>query len=168
MDITINSIILNGVSNSSQALAAPTTVDFARLLGLRFPLAFNTVPADTYSSATFVLAKPVISYLDMTQNPPALTTMDGTLPATTYLLTVNFPTRMVVGSNGLAGLKMEFDIRKSLVVSGGQITGAVNPVIYIKATQASDPDAQVTDLTGGLVSVNAGPHLSCRAPMVIS
>ncbi len=155
LDLTINSITLNGQSNSPQVISTPTTVDFARLLGLRSPLAFNSVPADTYSSVTFVLANPVISYVGMTQNPPALNTINGTLPQSPYTLTVNFPTPMVVGSNGLAGLKMEFDIRQSLAVNGsGQITGAVNPVIYIKATKASDPDGQVTDLTGGLVSVN--------------
>ncbi len=153
LDITINSITLNGKNNSPQAISAPATVDFARLLGLRSPLAFNSVPADTYSSATFVLANPVISWVDMSQNPPVVTPMPGTLPQSPYTMTVNFPTPMVVGSKGLAGLKMEFDIRQSLAVSNGQISGAVNPVIYIKATKASDPDGQVTDLTGGLVSV---------------
>jgi hypothetical protein len=157
LDLTINSITLNGQNNSPQVIPAPTTVDFARLLGLRSPLAFSSVPADTYSSATFVLANPVISYVDMSQNPPVVTTINGTLPQSPYTMTVNFPTPMVVRSNGLAGLKMEFDIRQSLAVNGsGQITGAVNPVIYIKATKASNPDGQVTDLTGGLVSVNTG------------
>ena len=156
-EVTLNSITLNGASNSPQLLAQPETVDFARLVGLRSPLAFNSVPADTYSSATFVLASPVISYVDMTQNPPALNTINGALPTSpTYSMTVNFPTPMVVSSNGLAGLRMEMDIRQSVAVDGsGQVTGAVNPVIYIKATKASDPDGQVTDLMGGLVSVNA-------------
>jgi len=88
-----------------------------------------------------------------------VTPMNGTLPQSPYTLTVKFPTPMVVGSNGLAGLKVEFDIRQSLAVNGsGQITGAVNPVIYIKATKASDPDGRVTDLTGGLVSVNTATN----------
>ncbi len=155
--VTLNSITLNGASNSPQLLAQPETVDFARLVGLRSPLAFNSVPADTYTSATFVLASPVISYVDMTQNPPALNTINGTLPTSpTYSMTVNFPTPMVAASNGLAGLRMEMDIRQSVAVDGsGQVTGTVNPVIYVKATKASDPDGQVTDLMGGLVSVNA-------------
>ncbi len=154
-DITINSITLNGQNNSPQALSTPTTVDFARLLGLRSPLAFDSVPADTYASATFVLANPVISYVDLTQNPPALNSINGALPQSPYALTVNFPTPMVVESKGLAGLKMEFDIRQSLAVdNNGQVTGAVDPVIYIKATKASDPDGEITDLTGGLVSVD--------------
>jgi hypothetical protein len=63
---------------------------------------------------------------------------------------------MVVGANGLAGLKMDFDIRQSVAVDGnGNVTGSVNPTIYVKAVQASDTDAQVTDLAGGLTSVNA-------------
>jgi hypothetical protein len=154
--LTINSITLNGQNNSPQVISTPTTVDFARLLGLRSPLAFNSVQADTYSSATFVLTAPVISYVDMTQVPPALNTINGTLPQSTYTMTVNLPTPMVVGSNGLAGLKVEMDIRQSVAVNGsGQVTGVVNPALYIKATKASDPDGQITDLMGGLVSVNA-------------
>ncbi len=156
LNVTINSITLNGVNNSPEVVSTPTTVDFARLIGLRSPLAFNSVPPDTYSSATFVLASPVvISYVDMTQNPPALSTINGTLPQSpTYSMTVTFPAPMVVGSNGLAGLKMDFDIRQSLPVNCTQAACAVTPVIYIKATKASDPDGRVTDLTSGLISVD--------------
>jgi Domain of unknown function (DUF4382) len=159
-DVTINSITLTGSSNSSQVLSTATTVDFARLLGLRSPLAFNSVPADTYTSATFSLSNPVISYVDMSTTPPTLSTINGTFSPTTETttqttVTVTFPSPMVVSSNGLAGLRMDFDIRQSVAVNGsGQVTGVVNPTIYIKATHASDPDGQVTDLMGGLVSVN--------------
>jgi hypothetical protein len=166
-NLTLNTVTLNGQDNSTATvLSTPTTVDFARLIGLRSPLAFNSVPADTYVSATFVLANPVIDYIDMTQNPPALNTYNGVFPnsANPYTLTVKFPTPMVVGANGLAGLKMEMDIRQSLAIdSNGNLiinngTVAVNPVIYVKATHASDPDGQVTDLTGGLVSVTAASN----------
>jgi hypothetical protein len=163
-NVTINSITLNGQDGTTAtALSTPTTVDFARLLGLRSPLAFNSVAADTYVSATFVLASPVINYVDMSTNPPSLNTINGVFPSSQnpYTLTVNFPTAMVVGANGLAGLKMEMDIRDSLATDGnGNLvisngTVAVSPVIWVKATHASDPDAQVTDLTGGLASVDA-------------
>ncbi len=161
--VTINSITLNGNNGSPQVLSTPTTVDFARLLGLRSPLAFNTVPADTYNSATFSLSSPAITWVDMSTTPPSIgapitayfSPTTGSTTQTT--VTVNFPTAMVVSSNGLAGLRMEFDIRQSVAVDGsGQITGAVNPVIYANTVKASDPNGQVTDLTGGLVSVNAG------------
>jgi len=161
-NVTLNSVTLKAQDGSTATvISSPVTVDFARLLGLRSPLAFNSVAANTYTSATFVLANPLISYVDMTQNPPALNQLNGTFPGSQnpYSVTVNFPTAMVVGANGLAGLKMEMDIRQSVAVdSNGQITGAVNPVIYVRATKASDPDGQVTDLLGGLVSVNSGSN----------
>jgi Domain of unknown function (DUF4382) len=161
-DVTINSITLNGGSSGSSAtlLSTPTTVDFARLLGLRSPLGFNSVPAGTYVSATFSLSSPVISYVQM-QPSPVLTTMNATFSPTTNSstqtsVTVTFPTAMVVDSNGLAGLRMDFDIRQSVAVDGsGNVTGDVNPTIYATAVRAGDSSAQITDLTGGLVSVNA-------------
>ncbi len=164
-DVTINSITLNGGNNASaQILATPTTVDFARLLGLRSPLGFSSVAPGTYTSATFSLSTPVISYVDMSTNPPTLSTINGTFSPTTGTSTqttvqVNFPSPMVVDSNGLAGLRMEFDIRKSVLVdSNGNVTGVVDPTIYAAAVQASDQNAKVTDLTGGLVSVDAGSN----------
>jgi hypothetical protein len=90
-----------------------------------------------------------------------LTALNATFSPTTgtstqTTVTVNFPTAMVVESNGLAGLRMEFDIGQSVAVDGdGNVTGVINPTIYATAVQASDPNAQVTDLTGGLVSVSA-------------
>lgn len=159
-DVTINSITLSGQNSSPQVLSSATTVDFARLLGLRSPLAFNSVPSDTYSSATFSLSAPVISYVDMSTTPPSLSTINGTFGSsvgpTTTTVTVNFPSPMVVNANGLAGIRMEFDIRQSVAVDGnGNVTGVVNPTIYASAVHASDTDGQVTDLVGGLVSVNA-------------
>lgn len=159
-DVTINSITLNGNSGSPQVLSTPTTVDFARLLGLRSPLAFGSVPADTYNSATFTLSNPVISYVQMTPTPTVFP-MNGTFSPTTNsttqtAVTVNFPSPMVVASNGLAGLRMEFDIRQSVAVDGsGQVTGMVNPTIYASAVKAGDAVGEITDLSGGLVSVNA-------------
>jgi hypothetical protein len=159
-DVTINSITLNGNNGSPKVLSTPTTVDFARLLGLRSPLAFNTVPSDTYNSVTFSLSNPMISYVNMTP-APAVVQMNATFSPTTSsptqtAVTVNFPSPMVVGSNGLAGLRMDFDIRQSVAVDGsGQVTGVVNPVIRAKAVKAGDSSGEVTDLTGGLVSVNA-------------
>jgi len=160
-DVTVSSITLAGKNGSPQVLSTAAKVDFARLLGLRSPLAFNAVPADTYTSATFALSNPVISYVDMSTNPPTVNTINGQFnptsnSATQTTLTVNFPSPMIVSSNGLAGLRMEFDIRQSLAVDGnGQVTGVVNPTIYASAVHASDPDGQVSDLIGGLVSVNA-------------
>jgi Domain of unknown function (DUF4382) len=160
LNLTINSITLTGASNSPQLVSSPITVDFARLVGLRAPLAFNAVPPDTYTKATFVLSSPVINFLS-TVNPPQVSTLNGTFtnptstnPQTTSVV-VTFPAPMVVGASGLAGMHTEFDIRQSLAVDGsGQITGVINPVMFIQAVKATNPEGQITDLTGTIVSVN--------------
>ncbi len=60
----------------------------------------------------------------------------------------------------------EFDIRQSLAVDGtGQITGVINPVMFIEAVTATNPEGQITDLTGTIVSVNvAGNSFLMQGP----
>ena len=163
-NVTINSITLQNSSTTVTALSTPTTVDFGRLVGLRSLLGFNTIPAGTYTSATFNLANPVISYVDMTQNPPVLTQLNGML--TTSTVTVAFPQAMVVSANGLGGLHMDFDLRQSLETnSNGQITGTVNPMIDIMAVSASQEEGQITEFTGNVVSINAsGNNFTMQGP----
>lgn len=171
LNLTINSIKLTGAGNTPELVSAPIAVDFARLVGLRTPLAFNAVPPDTYTKATFVLSSPVINYISAVA-PPQVSTLNGTFanptstsPQTTSV-TVTFPTPMVVASNGLAGLHTEFDIRQSLRVDNlGQITGVIDPVIFIQAVKATNPEGQITYLTGTIVSVNvAGNSFVMQGP----
>jgi hypothetical protein len=164
-NITINSITLNNASTSVTALSTPTAVDFGRLVGLRSLLGFNTIAAGTYTSATitFETSKPApsINYVDLTTKPPSLGMASGTL--SNAKVTVSFPSGkpLVVGSNGLAGLHMDFDLRDSLaidgsgnlIISNNQI--AVNPVLDVMAVSASDDLGQITEFAGNIVSVNA-------------
>jgi hypothetical protein len=154
-NVTLNSIALMNNSGSVTVLSTPVTVDFGRLMGLRSLLGFNTVAAGTYTSATFTLASPVISYVDLSTNPPSLGTINGALTSPT--VTVAFPSGhpLAVGSSGLAGLHMDFNLRDSLQTDqNGQITGVVNPKISVQAVSAADEGGEITDFTGGLVSTN--------------
>jgi hypothetical protein len=154
--ITINSITLNNSSNTVTVLSQPTTVDFGRLIGLRSLLGFNTVAPGTYTSATFTLANPVIYAVDMTTTPPSIDPITGTLTNST--VTVAFPSGapLIVGSNGLAGLHMDFNLRQSLAVDGnGQITGSVNPNIDVMAVSASAELGEITEFTGSVLSTSA-------------
>jgi hypothetical protein len=157
-NVTLTSMKLDG---TTELLTAPTTVDFARLLGLRTLLGFNTVPAGTYSSLTISMSDPSISFLDLTTTPPSASNLTGTfkdsggnnVPSTTITVALTQP--MTVASSGLAGLHFDFNLRNSIAVDAtGQITGVINPVIKVKPVAQSDPDAEVNDLRGGLVSVN--------------
>jgi hypothetical protein len=154
LNLTLNSISLNNSSSSVQLLAQPETVDFARLVGMRSLLEFNSVAPGTYTSVTITLANPVISYLNIGSNPPTVSTLNGTLM--TSSVTVALVKPLVVDQNGLAGLHLDFDVRQSLQVDGnGQITAVVDPHFDIKAVRASDDEGKITELNGGLVSVNA-------------
>ena len=92
-NITIDSITLNNGSATVAALTTPTAVDFGRLVGLRSLLGFNTIPAGTYTSATFTFAasnpSPTINYVDLTTTPPSIGSATGVLSSPT--VTVPFP-----------------------------------------------------------------------------
>jgi len=157
-NVTINKITLNNSKGTETALSTPVTVDFVRLLGLRSLLGFNQVAPGTYTSATFTLSNPQINYLDLTQNPPVVSQVANPSLSNSSV-TVSFPqgSPMIVGNGELGGLHMDFDLRKSLAVDGsGQLTGVVNPTIFISAVSASDDEGQISELYGGLASVNAG------------
>lgn len=164
-NITIDKITLNNSSSSATVLSTPTAVDFGRLVGLRSLLGFNTVAPGTYTSATITFEPsapaPAVDYVNVQTTPPSLGTATGVLSSST--VTVSFPQGepMVVGSNGLAGLHMDFDLRDSLaidgsgnlIISNGQIE--VTPVVTIMAVSASDELGQITEFGGNVVSMGA-------------
>ncbi len=162
-NVTINSITLNNSSTSVQVLSTPTAVDFGRLVGLRSLLAFNTVAAGTYNSATFVFENsspaPVIDYVDLNASPISVQPLAGSFSQTT--ITVPFPSGkpLVVGNNRLAGLHIDFNLRDSLAVnSSGDMTGVINPVISVQAVSASEDLGEITEFTGNVVSVDTGAN----------
>ena len=162
-NVTIDSLTLNNGSSTVSAISSPEAVDFARLMGLRTLLGFNTIQPGTYNSVTFTFENtnpaPVISYVDMTTNPPSVKMLTGSFSQTT--VTIPFPSGqpLVVDSNGLAGLHIDFDIDDSLVTSGGQITGTINPVINIAAVSASEEIGEITEFTGNVVSTSSSSFL---------
>src|SRR5262249_44014926 len=161
-NVTLTSLKLDG---TTELLTAPTTLDFARLLGLRTLLGFNTVPAGTYNNLTISMSDPAITFLDLTTTPPSASNITGTfkdsggnnVPSTTFSVALTKP--LTVGSSGLAGLHFDFNLRNSIAVDNtGAITGVINPQIKVKPVAQSDPDAEVNDLIGGVVSVNTAAN----------
>jgi hypothetical protein len=167
-NVTIDKITLNNSSTTVTALSTPEAVDFARLVGLRTLLGFNTIQQGTYTSVTFTFENtnpaPVISYVNVTTTPPSVQTLTGSFSQTT--VTVPFPTGapLVVGSNQLAGLRIDFDIDDSLGTTGGQINGTINPVMNVWAVSASQEVGQITDFTGNVTSVNAPSSFQMQGP----
>jgi hypothetical protein len=158
--VTLTSLKLSDANNNTvEVLTEPTTLDFSRLLGLRTLLGLNQVNAGTYTSATLTINNPVISYLDMSANPPAIDTINGYFgtqgtTSTTFQTALN--PNLVVGQNGLGGLHLHFNLRDSIVTDGnGQITGNVMPQLQLRVLQLNDDDSHIDELLGGVVSTDA-------------
>ncbi len=161
--VTVSGITLyNGTTNVS-VLSQPQIVDFAQLSGLHQLLDLTAVPTGTYTSATITIASPVIGFIDTSVNPPVINTINGTLSESS--VQVSFAQPVMVSDADLFGLRMEFDLRKSLQTDGsGQVTGAVNPVFEVALLNSTDAQVSIDDFHGGVVGVTGGNTFTIQGP----
>lgn len=161
--ITVTGVTLNNGTTNVSVLSDPQVVDFAQLSGLHQLLDLDSVPAGTYTSATVTLATPVIGFIDTTQTPPAVSTVNGTLSQSS--VTVNFANPFVLNDADLVGLRMEFDLRQSLATDGsGNITGTVNPVFHMQLLAADDSEVSIDDFHAGVVGVTNDTTFVVQGP----
>ena len=153
--------VYNGATNVPVVITQQV-VDFAQLSGLHQLLDLQAVPPGTYTSATVTISSPSISYIDTTKTPPVITTIAGTLSQSS--VTVPFPAPFVVANADMVGLRMEFDLAKSLATNNGQITGAVNPVFHMELLAASDANVSIDDFRAGVVSVTGANSFTVQGP----
>jgi len=152
--LTLTGLTASDGVNTTTLLSSPQTVDFARLTGLRTLLDLNSAPPGTYTSVTLTIADPVIGFIDTTTNPPSVSMLNGTLTTSSITVLMNPP--LVLTSSDLNGLRLDFDMRKSLDVDlNGQITGTVVPTFDIRQVNPANAEAEIDDLRGGVVSVNS-------------
>lgn len=162
-EITVTGVTINNGSTNVSVLSQPQIVDFARLSGLHQLLDLNAVPTGTYTSATVTVSTPVIGFIDTTKNPPAINTINGTL--TQSSVTVNFAQPFVMNDNDLVGLRMEFDIRRSLQVDGnGRVTGTVNPTFDLRLLASDDSNVTIDDFHGGVLGVTGDNSFQIQGP----
>lgn len=161
--IMVTGVTLNNGTTNVPVLTNPQVVDFAQLSGLHQLLDLNAVPTGSYTSATVTLASPVIGFIDTTQSPPAVNTINGTL--TESSVTVNFANPFVLNAADLVGLRMEFDLRQSLQTdSNGQVTGTVSPVFNMQLLDATDSEVSIDDFPGGVVGVSGDSSFVVQGP----
>jgi hypothetical protein len=165
--VQINSIVATESNGSTVSLISGTpTVDFARFNGLQTLLDMNDVPAGTYTGVTITLGPANLSYLNTVQGS-APTIVSEAASLTTSTLTYTTPTPVVVSQSGPAGLRLDFNLAKSIQVdSKGQITGVVTPTFNVGAVGPGDSGAYIDEFDAAVVSVNVaaqsfvvqGPH----------
>jgi Domain of unknown function (DUF4382) len=145
----------DGSGNTVQLTSGSPSVDFARFNGLQTLVDMNDVPVGTYSTVAITLSNGTIGYLDTSTTEPAIKTMTANLSPATVTYTLAKP--MVVSQAGApVGLHMDFNLRKSIVVSGGQITGDVNPTFAVNGVNNNDNGAYIDEFDAAVVSSDAG------------
>jgi hypothetical protein len=110
-----------------------------------------------------MLSNPVISFIDTTQNPPIVNTIQGSVSPN--MVTVNLSSPFVLTDAQLVGLRMEFDLRQSLATdANGQVTGAINPVFNMKLLAADDATVAIDDFYGGFVGSTGANTFMIQGP----
>ncbi len=162
-EVNVSGITLSNGTTNVSVLSQPQIVDFAQLSGLHQLLDLTAVPTGTYTSATITIASPVIGYINTTNTPPTISTINGTL--TQSSVTVNFAQPVVVSNADLFGLRMEFDLRKSLQTDGnGQVTGVVDPMFEVALLNSTDAQVSIDDFHGGVVGVTGNNTFTMQGP----
>lgn len=155
---------IDSKGNSVPLISGSPTVDFARYDGLQTLLDVDDVPAGTYDSISITLGPSVtVGYLDTTVTPPAVQTT--TLSVSTSPISITLPNPVVLTTTASGGLRLDFDLYKSIQVTNGQITG-VTPTFNVAAVYPDDAGAHIDEFIAGVLSVDAtnqqftiqGPH----------
>jgi hypothetical protein len=160
---SVDAITAGGTSVS--LVSGSPTIDFARYNGLQSLMDMNDVPAGTYTNVAITLGPATLSYLTAGTNGPTITTETATLTASTVNVTLATPL-VVTQSGAPVGLRLDFDLFKSILTSGGQITGSVTPTFNVTTVANTDPGAYLDEFDAAVVSVNTaaqtfvvqGPH----------
>lgn len=154
--VQVNSIAATDANgNTVQLLSGTPTVDFARFNGLQTLLDFNAVPEGTYKTVAISLGTGTIGYLDTSTSEPTIQTMTANLTSST--VNVILPSPMIVVHDAApAGLHIDFNLRKSIQTSGGQITGDVNPTFTVTAVNNTDKGAYIDEFDAAVISTNSG------------
>ncbi len=150
-DFSMDAIDSKG--NSVPLISGSPTVDFARYNGLQALLSLNNVPVGTYSSVSITLGPATIGYLDTSTAEPSIQTEPAAL--TTSTVNITLPTPLVITKTVSMGLRVDFNLFKSIETSGGQITGKVNPTFTVTVVKPGDSGGHIDELVGGVVSVNS-------------
>ena len=141
--------------NTVQLLSGSPTVDFARFNGLQTLLDMNDVPVGTYSSVTITLGSGTIGYLDTSTTEPTIQTMTANISPSSVTYSLTNP--MVVAQSGApVGLHMDFNLRKSIGVTSGQINGNVSPTFTVNGVNNNDKGAFIDEFDAAVVNTDAG------------
>jgi hypothetical protein len=153
VQVAITATDANG--NTVNLTSGAPAVDFARFNGLQTLIDMNDVPVGTYSSVAITLSNGTIGYLDTSTAEPTIQSMTANITNPTVTYTLSNP--MIVTQTGApVGLHMDFDLRKSISVNSGQISGDVNPTFTVNGVNNKDPGAYIDEFDAAVVNTDPG------------
>jgi hypothetical protein len=155
-NVQVNSVAATDQNgNVVQLVSGAPMVDFARFNGLQTLLDMNDVPVGTYSSVSITLGNGTMGYLDTSTAEPTIKTIPATLSTSTVTYTLANP--MIVSESGApVGLHMDFDLRKSIGVTSGQINGTVTPTFTVNGVNNNDKGAYIDEFDAAVVTTDSG------------
>lgn len=153
VNVSVSATDENG--NTVQLTSGSPLVDFARFNGLQTLIDMNDVPVGTYSNVSITLSNGTIGYLDTSTPEPTIQTMPANFSSPTVNYTLANP-MIVAQSAAPVGLHMDFDLRKSIVVSGGQINGDVTPTFTVNGVNNNDKGAYIDEFDAAVVNADPG------------
>ncbi len=163
LTLTVSNVVLTDKAGATvTVLSSPVTLDVSHLDAMWEPLpsALN-IPQDTYVSATFTVANPIVTYVDPTSGKAV--TVNATLASATDTVTFNSP---VVISATSTPLCIDLLVAQSVAFSGSTVT--VTPTFNVTqipvGPQPNNPgNGRFNDIKGAVASVS-GTTLNLTLP----
>ena len=153
----------DGNGNTVQLTSGNPMVDFARFNGLQTLIDMNDVAPGTYSNVSITLSNGTIGYLDTSTAEPSIQTMPANISPSTVQYTLANP-MMVAEGGAPVGLHMDFDLRKSIGVTNGQINGDVDPNFTVNGVNNSDPGAYIDEFDAAVVGTPGTQSFMIQGP----
>ncbi|MFZ2021816.1 MAG: DUF4382 domain-containing protein [Terracidiphilus sp.] len=158
ISVTATPVGATAGGSSDVTLVSSQSVDFARYNGLQTLLDQNQVKAQSYQSITITLGTGTIGYLNVPVAPatgaPTISTITPVTYSPSNSVTITLPTPFVVPTTGApSGLRIDFDLGKSIGVSSGAITGTVTPTFDVSTVKNTDATAHIDEQIGSIVKL---------------
>ena len=159
LSLTVDSIVLTDSSGATTTvLSTPVKIEASHLDAVQEPLLPPlNIPQDTYVSATFTVASPVVVYIDSTTGKPV--TADATLANATD--TVTFTTPIVVSATSTP-ICFDLLVGQSVTISGATVS--VSPMFNVTQIPLAQ---QPTNSSNGMVSGVLGQVVSVSGTTLV-
>jgi len=141
-EVTISAVTFTSSSGTVSLLDQPRTIELTHLGGIRAPLVMHPLPQGTYSSISVTVSAAQVTYIDSTTGQPV--TAAATIPSAQATQTITLNPALNVSDTGATDLRFDFDLQKSLDLTGSTVT--FTPVIGAAVARVKDEDKDARNI----------------------